>query len=691
MNVLAANNWVDANHRYLAAVLALTRHTLEQHIARLRDSCDVAEQPPTLQQALDEAAAALPAPAALATLCEKFVLSPFERDILLLCAGVELDGSFTSLCVAAQSHTRSDHGATTGGHTRVAFPTFSLALAAFPHAHWDALTPIATLRRSRLIEVGSGSALALSPLRIDERILHYLTGVTYLDARLSSMIIPLHAHQQLVPSHQILAQKLTKAWQSVASFTSAQSLAPNGYATSLPIVQLYGEDMVGKLAIATTACTALGLNLEAIPVDALPTASGELSALVQLWQREAILSDGALLLECHDSSAIIDVARITSIARMMQQVDSPLIIASRERLSLTAHSSRPLLSFEVRKPDRNEQRDAWRNILGERRLNGHVETLVSQFDLSTAAIYAASIDALNVHNVPSDQIDDVAASLWDACRAQARPQLGDLAQRIEPIATWDDLVLPEAQVQVLHEIAMHVRQHSTVYETWGFSAKGSNGQGISALFAGASGTGKTLAAEVLARELRLDLYRIDLSSVVSKYIGETEKNLRRVFDAAEEGGAILLFDEADALFGKRSEVKDSHDRYANIEVSYLLQRMEAYHGLAILTTNLRSALDTAFLRRLRFIVNFPFPNSVQRAAIWHRIFPQKMPTENLDLNKLARLNVAGGNIRNIALNAAFLAADAREPVRMAHLLRATYTEYAKLEKPLTEAEIGGWI
>ena len=199
-----------------------------------------------------------------------------------------------------------------------------------------------------------------------------------------------------------------------------------------------------------------------------------------------------------------------------------------------------------------------------------------------------------------------------------------------------------------------------------------------------------MAAEVLAGELRLDLYRIDLSSVVSKYIGETEKNLRRVFDAAEEGGAILLFDEADALFGKRSEVKDSHDRYANIEVSYLLQRMEAYRGLAILTTNLKNALDPAFLRRLRFIVPFPFPDATQRAEIWRHIFPASTPTQELDLSKLARLNVAGGNIRNVALNAAFLAAGANEPVRMTHLLRAARSEYAKLEKPLTESEIGGW-
>jgi SpoVK/Ycf46/Vps4 family AAA+-type ATPase len=243
---------------------------------------------------------------------------------------------------------------------------------------------------------------------------------------------------------------------------------------------------------------------------------------------------------------------------------------------------------------------------------------------------------------------------------------------------------------VLREIVVHVRQRARVYEHWGFSGKGGRGLGISALFSGSSGTGKTLAAEVIAGELHLDLYQVDLSQLVSKYIGETEKNLRQVFDAAEAGGAVLLFDEADALFGKRSDVKDSHDRYANIEVSYLLQRMEAYRGLAILTTNMKSAIDTAFLRRIRFVITFPFPDEVQREQIWRRIFPSETPLANLDWASLARLTVAGGNIRNIALHGAFLAADAESPVTMDHLLQAARGEYAKLEKPLTAAEIGGW-
>jgi SpoVK/Ycf46/Vps4 family AAA+-type ATPase len=195
-----------------------------------------------------------------------------------------------------------------------------------------------------------------------------------------------------------------------------------------------------------------------------------------------------------------------------------------------------------------------------------------------------------------------------------------------------------------------------------------------------------MAAEVIAKDLRLDLYRIDLSAVVNKYIGETEKNLRRLFDAAEDGGAILFFDEADALFGKRSEVKDSHDRYANIEINYLLQRLEAYRGLAILATNLKSSLDAAFMRRLRFIVNFPFPGKEERKTIWQKVFPPQTPTAALDCDRLAKLNLTGGNIHNIALNAAFLAAQARTPVTMPLILTAAKTEFRKLERPINEAD-----
>jgi SpoVK/Ycf46/Vps4 family AAA+-type ATPase len=312
-----------------------------------------------------------------------------------------------------------------------------------------------------------------------------------------------------------------------------------------------------------------------------------------------------------------------------------------------------------------------------------IDRLVAQFDLGAGAIEAACDLAAGPAAAPRE----AAAALWDACRVESRPRLDDLAQRIDARAGWTELVVAEPQREVLREIAVQVRQRATVYERWGFAGQGGRGLGISALFSGASGTGKTMAAEVLAHELALDLYRVDLSQVISKYIGETEKNLRRIFDAADRGAAILLFDEADALFGKRSEVKDSHDRFANIEVSYLLQRMEAYRGLAILTTNAKSALDPAFLRRLRFVIGFAFPDAAQRAEIWRRVFPPGAPTEGLDPERLARLNVAGGNIRNIAIGAAFLAAEAGLPVRMAHVLRAAEREYAKLERPLHRAEL----
>lgn len=269
-------------------------------------------------------------------------------------------------------------------------------------------------------------------------------------------------------------------------------------------------------------------------------------------------------------------------------------------------------------------------------------------------------------------------------------RLAALAHPITTRATWDDLVLPDEQLELLHELASQMRQRRKVYVEWGFAEKNARGLGMSALFSGPSGTGKTLAAEVLANELGLALFRIDLSSVVSKYIGETEKNLRRVFEAAENVDAVLLFDEADALFGKRSEVKDSHDRYANIEVGFLLQQMEAYRGLAILTTNLKHAIDPAFLRRIRFAVQFPFPDAEHRERIWRRAFPPRAPLNGVSFEHLAQLNVAGGNIRNIALNAAFLAADADVKIGMAHALKAARGEYAKLERPLSGVEMEVW-
>jgi ATPase family associated with various cellular activities (AAA) len=679
MNAAVQDNWPMANQRYLTMALARLRATLERHAARAQGGTATGTYSHAVQPDLQEIAAAMPAPPALETLCATFGLSTFERDVLLLCAGVDLDATFAPLCAAAQ------------GDLQRAYPTFSLALAALPEPDWGALTPAAPLRRWRLIEVGPGAALTTSPLRIDERILHYLAGVQHLEERLAGLVEPVTATNDLVPSHRALAERIATTW------------AQQEDTARLPVVQLCGGDLADPRRIAAAACSLLGLNLWALAVHALPLIPGDLDQLARLWVREAALSASALLLECDDLDSV-DAAREHMVSWFSERISGPLLIASRQRRRL---QQRLVVTLDIPRPSTDEQRTLWQVALGSAatHLNGQVDQLVAQFSLDATAIHAVCAEALQrlerqdgrgempgsgdaTRQLPVVTLQHI---LWDASRTQARPRLDDLAQRLAPAATWDDLVLPEAQRAILHAIAVHVRHRVRVYESWGFAGKGARGLGISALFAGSSGTGKTMAAEVLANALRLDLYRIDLSQVVSKYIGETEKNLRRVFDAAEAGGAILLFDEADALFGKRSEVKDSHDRYANIEVSYLLQRMEAYRGLAILTTNLKNALDTAFLRRLRFVVQFPFPDAAQRAEIWRRIFPAATPTEGLDIAKLARLNVPGGNIRNIALHAAFLAADAGEPVRMAHLLQAAHGEYSKLEKPLTETESRGWV
>jgi hypothetical protein len=463
-------------------------------------------------------------------------------------------------------------------------------------------------------------------------------------------------------------------------------------AAELPVIQLCGPEIANKRNVAAAIGTLIDHHIFLLQATALPTATSELEEILHLWKREVALDDDILLLDCQNVDSA-DTVREDIITRVIEAIKGPLIISSRER---HAWSQRPLLTFDVKKPTVDEQWTIWQAALGDQAatLNGQLHRLVSHFSLNETAIHAAWASAQgHLTTTEPDQsptVENIGAVIWEMCRAQARPKLGDLAQRIEASATWDDLVVPDLQRSILQEIAMHVRQRRQVYETWGFASKTTRGLGISALFVGVSGVGKTMGAEVLADELHLDLYRIDLSAVVSKYIGETEKNLRRIFDVAEEGGAILLFDEADALFGKRSEVKDSHDRYANIEVSYLLQRMEAYQGLAILTTNMKDVLDTAFLRRIRFIVQFPFPDPAQRAEIWRRIFPNAAPTEGLDAEKLAQLNIAGGNIRNIALKAAFIAADAGESIRMPHLLRAARHEYANLEKTLTSAETRGW-
>ncbi len=624
-------DWTTANQRFLTA-----------HLARVHARLEGRDTP---APRWDETT-----PPALAELERMFGLSAFERDVVLLCAGVELDAAF------AES-VRQRGGA-----------TFGLALAAFPDAHWSALSPGAPLRFWRLVLPGAGDTLAGAPLRIDERVLHFLAGVGHLDEGLEGYAAPVAHAETPGEMHSHLADEIGRAWQQAGG--------------ALPVVQLVGPDAAARLGVAFAVCQRLGLGLFRLAADVLPAAPDAAEVLRRLWTREAMLSRAALVVDA-DMADGPDAAR--RVARFAEGVGGPVFI-SRERPH--APGECPTLTFAVGRPPRREQQQAWQALLGEAGagLNGHLDRVTAQFTLDAPALRAAALQV----QARAATGEAPGEALWEACRSQVRMGTGGLARRIEAHAAWDDLVLPEAQKTLLRDLVAHVRQHVRVFETWGFGRKSPRGTGVTALFAGPSGTGKTMAAEVVAGALQLDLLHVDLSQVVSKYIGETEKNLGRVFDEAEAGGAILLFDEADALFGKRSEVKDSHDRYANLEVSYLLQRMEAYRGLAILTTNLKKSLDDAFQRRLRFVVTFPFPDAAARADIWRRTIPAETPTDGLAYDRLAQLNASGGTIHNVALHAAFLAADADAPLAMPHLLAAARRVYAKREQPLTDAEIRGW-
>ncbi|MCL1977319.1 MAG: ATP-binding protein [Candidatus Bathyarchaeota archaeon] len=587
-----------------------------------------------------------------------FGLSTFEKQIIVLCAAQEIDPEIKMLI--AEAH----------GNPNMVYPTFGLALSCFPNAHWDAIAPTSPLRRFRLLEVNLNTAASLTnaPLRISERVLHYLTGIFYLDSKLQGIIKPVSSSDQPVESHMRIVDKILSIWQDNKG--------------KIPIIQLCGIDETDKLAIAQTALAIRDLNLWQLSAELIPQKPREAATLAQLWTREAALFGAGLFITTEDAPA--DAPTQKAILRFIEQLSNPVFISTRERWQ-TQNSTLATVTLQVNKPLKTEQRALWQTNIKSQDANiqNTVSALVNQFNFNASAIKAATNEATLHGEEAGLSVQEV---LWASACAVSRPKFLQLAQQITPKATLDSLVLPEREKCLLTEIIAHVAQRHKVYEEWGFEDVSSRGLGISALFSGSSGTGKTLAAEVIAHELHLDLFRIDLSAVVSKYIGETEKNLCKLFDAAEDTGAILFFDEADALFGKRTEIKDSHDRHANIEINYLLQRMENYRGLAILATNMREALDTAFTRRLKFIINFPFPDEKSRLEIWQRIFPTKTPTNNLNFAQLAKLNIAGGNIRNIALYSAFLAANQNTPINMQHIKRATQIEYIKMEKPLT----GNW-
>lgn len=596
----------------------------------------------------------------------RFGLSPFEKSVLLLCAAAEFDRAIPTLCGEALG---SDESA----------PTLGLCLELFDEPRWDVLSPERPLRRWQLIEILQRGALPLtaSPLRIDPRILHFLRGLEVRDERLASHICPfdVQAASPLAESQTELLAEIDATWRIVDE---------TGPGERPPLFVLTGPDRLAKQTIALRLAESRGCEIRRLPALLLPTDAAQVEQLARLWNREASLAPVLLYVDAAEADAA-SLHRFSPLMRFLSQCSCAAWADLAEPVEIPGRRTEVV---EVGLPTRSEQYEAWLEGLTPRD-PGAAKQLAGQFQFPLARIAeiaSPSRGAAVPDRTPQRSVEQRENSPWDRSRDACRAGMDALARRIDLKADWDDLVLPEEEQTLLSAVAGQVRHRLRVLEDWGFEARSNRGLGVTALFAGESGTGKTMAAEVIARDLRLDLYRIDLSQVVNKYIGETEKNLKKVFDAADASGAILLFDEADALFGKRSEVRDSHDRYANIEVNYLLQRMEGYRGLAILATNLKSSLDTAFLRRLRFVVDFPFPTVSLRRRLWERAFPSTTPLDGLDLDHLAKLHLAGGSIANIALNAAFAAAATGAPVAMPVLLAAAKAEYRKLQRPMNTSE-----
>lgn len=600
----------------------------------------------------------------LELLVQRFELTGFERDVLLLAAAIEMDGRFAELCARAPG--------SGGAH----FPSFRLALASLPGGSWDALLSSSPLRRWELVRVEPGADLSTARLQIDERILQHLLGLSEPDARLRRYARPLPASPALLPSQLGAARALAVTWE--------QALQSGEF----PIVRLEGRGPLVQAAVVNAAAAALGLAVLRVPVDALPADADAREAFVKAWQREDALSNHVLLLDAQglDSGDAVEGRRL---ARLLDDLGGAVVVTA---WSQPAVGSERQVVHRVPAASAEDQRAAWLEALEalgvERGGEAVASDLVARFELDLPAV-AGAVSLARVRLV-TEPDTPAAVALWDACREQSRPGLGGLAQRVVSKATFEDLSLPDVQRAQLSYLERCARQQYRVHTEWDFGRGSERGRGILALFSGPSGTGKTLAAEVLANRLRLDLYRVDLASITSKWIGETEKNLRRVFDDAEASGAILLFDEADALFGQRGEVRESRDRHANLEVNYLLQRMETFRGLAILTTNLRGNLDAAMQRRLRFIIEFSYPDQRQREAIWRQVFPPATPTEGLDPEKLSRLSASGADIHSIAWMAACLAASDGRPVGMQHVLSAARWEYQKSQRMLVAKEIEGW-
>jgi ATPase family associated with various cellular activities (AAA) len=605
---------------------------------------------------------------ALPTLGRLFGLSKIEQQIVLMCLAPELRRRYDRLYAYLQDDIT---------RTRPSIHLVAELLSSDEKLRWQAsayLSESAPLLRTGLLRriddpnSPSGSTRLAQFIALDPRICEFLLGMG--------------VARQSMPSGTAAAPVADPVLVDGLVRLAKHHRGTNACDRKL-VLYLHGAAGVGKRELAREVCNRLGVSLLSLSADSL---GAEPERTLRLHLREGLLQHAAVQVvdadvlargENHTLLTVLSTA-VADFGWLVFLIGESDWSGGDELAGIVVHS------VEVMLPDVPRSAAIWRYSLA-----GHVadpeewaDELAGRFRLPAARITAAVELADNYrvirHETQTLTLADVAA----ACRQQSNQKLGERAVKVQPVCGWDDLVLPEDRVAQLRDICAQVRHHYRVYVGWGFGAKLSRGKGISALFSGPSGTGKTVAAEVLAHDLQLDLYKVDLSGVVSKYIGETEKNLAKIFAEAETGNAILFFDEADALFGKRTEVSDAHDRYANIETSYLLQRIEHYEGVVILATNLRQNMDEAFTRRIRFIVEFPFPEADSRLRIWRTLFPPQAPVSaDLDLGLLARqLPVAGGSIKNIVLHAAFLAAADGGVIDRRHVLRGARLEFEKIGK-----------
>lgn len=623
----------------------------------------------------------------LRALAERFALDPFAVDALLICLAPEVSLSYERLFAYLQDDVTRKRPSV-DLVLNLLCPSVRHKLAA-----WHSFSPAAPLLAHELLvayEEGGGqhAPRLATALRVDERIVDFLLGGTALDQRLDAWARLTH------PAPPEIALHLPG---DVVARLAAVAEAALRDGASGPLLCLRGPEGVGRHAAAEAVCGALDLPLLTVDLGAL-LADEEPPALLRRTVREARLLSAALYLD--GAEALTGDERALGVAR---RALGPLLdeLPGLCFLAIAPDAPEPELTLRRRLVpvtfpalDHAARFSLWRTRAGGAIPDQAIDELAGRFRLNAAQIQAAAGSAANaaLGRDPADgavTLDD----LFAASRRQATPRLGSLARKITPRYRWEHIVLPPDQRAQLIEMVDQVRYRDRVLETWGFDRTVPRGKGLNALFSGPSGTGKTMAAEIMAGALGIELYKVDLSSMVSKYIGETEKNLERLFSEAEHSSAILFFDEADAIFGKRSEVKDAHDRYANIEVGYLLQRIEEFEGVVILATNLRKNMDDAFVRRLHMSIEFPFPEEEDRLKIWRLAFPTDAPmADDVDLGFMARrFKLTGGNIKNIALAAAFLAAAAGAPIGMAHLIRGTRREYQKLGKLVVEAEFGPYL